>query len=220
MNGIFEIKQYDGDDGVRGFGGDELLEPGKLAEKIYGDKFSSAAIFAYLFRRFGYPLGGWDDYKELCGYTLSTPMEGIYLYISIKGDGEPSYSFGIRFSDEMYKKYRKTDCRRRMAFVNLAKRHAQQNGYPFVINFANLKKRKNLRIVLRWCRFNGIEIMKASKEDAERFWAEMWERSQKAYKKQENALKRLVTNILSGKIHAKARSMNWSNRLMRLSNIP
>lgn len=184
MNGVFEVKQYDGDAFLKGFGGNGLLEPGELAEKIYGDKFSSASMFAYLFRRFGYPLDGWDDYKELCGYILNTPMEGIYLYISIKGDGAPSYSFGVRFSDEMYKKYRETDCRRRMAFINLAKKHALQNGYPFVIHFENLNKRKNLRIVHGWCLINGVDMMNASKEVAEKLRND-FEKSLKELMKQE-----------------------------------
>lgn len=40
------------------------------------------AATAYLFRRFGYPEGGWDPHKELASWTLTTPSADILLCIA------------------------------------------------------------------------------------------------------------------------------------------
>jgi len=37
---------------------------------------------AYLFRRFGYPEGGWDPYKHLASWTLTTPSADLLLCIT------------------------------------------------------------------------------------------------------------------------------------------
>jgi hypothetical protein len=39
------------------------------------------ALFAYCFRRFGYPNCGWDDYKELTAYHLTTPHPDMILMV-------------------------------------------------------------------------------------------------------------------------------------------
>lgn len=46
-----------------------------LGELNYGE------AFAYLFRRFGYPLFGWDGHKTLVNYYLTTPMDGVVLIV-------------------------------------------------------------------------------------------------------------------------------------------
>ncbi len=38
-------------------------------------------LFAYLFRRFGYPNIGWDDYKDLVRYVLATGDDAVLLSI-------------------------------------------------------------------------------------------------------------------------------------------
>lgn len=38
-------------------------------------------LFAYLFRRFGYPVYGWDSYKDLVKYILTTPRKDMWLRI-------------------------------------------------------------------------------------------------------------------------------------------
>lgn len=47
-----------------------------------GDDIAYGPLFAYLFRRFGYPLYGWDDYKQLCTYYLTTPHPDMLLNIT------------------------------------------------------------------------------------------------------------------------------------------
>jgi|GEM_PF-3913369 len=47
-----------------------------------GDHIEYGSLFAYLFRRFGYPNTGWDDYKELAQYHLSTPCKDMTLQVT------------------------------------------------------------------------------------------------------------------------------------------
>lgn len=53
----------------------------KDAKEILGGEINYGEAFAYLFRRFGYPRSGWDDYKALVHYYLSTPMDGVVLIV-------------------------------------------------------------------------------------------------------------------------------------------
>lgn len=55
--------------------------PGDLAKEIYGERWNYGAAFAYLYRRFGPPINGCDQYKSLCMYVLTTPMDGLGLWI-------------------------------------------------------------------------------------------------------------------------------------------
>lgn len=50
-----------------------------------------SAMFAYLFRRFGYPKCGWDGGKELSVFYLTTPDDGIALKV------QPSHSLRWAF---------------------------------------------------------------------------------------------------------------------------
>lgn len=49
---------------------------------VCGDELDYGKLFAYCFRRFGYPDRGWDDYKELVSYYLTTPHPGLVLNIA------------------------------------------------------------------------------------------------------------------------------------------
>jgi len=57
-----------------------LFDPGKIASKILPG-LRGCPLFAYLFRRFGYPSQGWDDHKELVRYLLTTPMDKVFLEV-------------------------------------------------------------------------------------------------------------------------------------------
>lgn len=46
-----------------------------------GEAMDYGKLFAYLFRRFGYPNFGWDGYKELAKYILTTPRKEMFLCI-------------------------------------------------------------------------------------------------------------------------------------------
>ncbi len=53
-----------------------------LIERSIGLEIDYGALMAYLFRRFGYPNSGWDDYKELACYQLSTPVPDMYMRVT------------------------------------------------------------------------------------------------------------------------------------------
>lgn len=46
-----------------------------------GETLDYGKLFAYCFRRFGYPQRSWDDYKELVTYNLTTPHPDLALRI-------------------------------------------------------------------------------------------------------------------------------------------
>ncbi len=52
-------------------------------------------LFAYLFRRFGYPNVGWDDYKNLVCYMLTTPLPNLFMRITpyVGDDVDLSFQF-------------------------------------------------------------------------------------------------------------------------------
>lgn len=49
--------------------------------------------FAYLFRRFGYPNVGWDSYKNLVCYLLTTPLPNLFLRITPYVGGDVNIGF-------------------------------------------------------------------------------------------------------------------------------
>lgn len=62
-----------------------LLIPDDLAKEAFPTKKpNEAELFLYLFRRFGAPIDGVDIFKTAAAYTLTTPMDGVYLRISIR----------------------------------------------------------------------------------------------------------------------------------------
>lgn len=83
---------FDGDyEGAMG----GIFWPGDDAKDILGET-NYGEIFAYLFRRFGYPRFGWDDYKELVTYHLTTPMEGVALTVRPSLSTELSFGYMLR----------------------------------------------------------------------------------------------------------------------------
>jgi len=56
-----------------------LINP--LVSEVCGETLDYGKLFAYLFRRFGYPNFGWDGYKELTKYRLTTPRQDMFLQI-------------------------------------------------------------------------------------------------------------------------------------------
>lgn len=54
------------------------LDPGTFAY-TNGIRVHGAWLMSYMFRRFGPPNDGSDPYKNLCQWTLTTPMPGVFL---------------------------------------------------------------------------------------------------------------------------------------------
>lgn len=72
-----------------------LLIPDDLAKEVFPTKtINNAELFLYLFRRFGPPIDGIDMYKEAASYTLTTPMDGIYLRVIIRCPNTWGMDFG------------------------------------------------------------------------------------------------------------------------------
>lgn len=76
------------------------------AEMIVGT-LNAGDTFMYLFRRFGYPRFGWDGYKELVQYHITTPMAGVVLTIRPNVTG--SYTFGYMLRDDLHQQCEKEE---------------------------------------------------------------------------------------------------------------
>ena len=72
-----------------------------VLERSCGDKMDCGALFAYLFRRFGNPNGGWDDYKELARYYLSTTLKDMLLSVVPYAGNSASIHFRFMVTHEV-----------------------------------------------------------------------------------------------------------------------
>jgi len=52
-----------------------------VISSVLGKEVNYGTLFAYCFRRFGYPNYGWDNYKELAKYILTTPRPDLFLSV-------------------------------------------------------------------------------------------------------------------------------------------
>lgn len=57
----------------------EMIDYSILLAKVFGKPIDTSTAFMYLFRRYGYPVLGWDDYKGLCKYAFSTNDKDIVV---------------------------------------------------------------------------------------------------------------------------------------------
>lgn len=62
---------------------------------VCGEKIDYGSLFAYLFRRFGYPNSGWDGYKHLARYILTTPHPDLFLSVTPSASNRATLS--LRF---------------------------------------------------------------------------------------------------------------------------
>lgn len=77
---------------------DMVCSPGRLAETVFPtdtNPLYRGAMFAYLFRRFGYPIYGWDDYKSLVQYYLTTPDDEVVLLVDPNDSVRLSFGYGL-----------------------------------------------------------------------------------------------------------------------------
>ncbi|HDR9103288.1 TPA: hypothetical protein QDB04_000006 [Burkholderia vietnamiensis] len=95
-----------------------------------GEAMDYGKLFAYLFRRFGYPNFGWDGYKELAKYILTTPHKDMFLCIvPYVGDStELHFSFVAPF--ELYRAAENYGQRFRLAWEQRAFDWREQQGSP------------------------------------------------------------------------------------------
>jgi len=77
-----------------------IADPGESAEEILPDG-DYASLFVYMFRRFGIPESGSDDYKEIACWYLTTPDPAVGLMVSPRPNGL-RYSFGYLVDTDVY----------------------------------------------------------------------------------------------------------------------
>ncbi len=75
------------------------FDPGNIAQKVLPN-IKGGQLFAYLFRRFGYPSWAWDSDKELTHYCLTTPLEDVFLTVCPAMGGD--YSGGYDCTELMF----------------------------------------------------------------------------------------------------------------------
>jgi hypothetical protein len=85
------------------------VNPGKLAEQVFGEKMEAAQLFFYLYRRFGPPIDADDDYKIAATYSLTTPRDDTFLRIAIHGSDRTSIHFGFAVTHEIGDRLRTED---------------------------------------------------------------------------------------------------------------
>ena len=71
-----------------------VIHPGKIAAEVFGRTLNFGVLFAYCFRRFGYPNTGSDADKSIASYDVITPIDGLFLSIIIKPISDPELLFG------------------------------------------------------------------------------------------------------------------------------
>lgn len=64
-----------------------------IRSPIVGDEVDPGQLFAYLFRRFGYPELSWDGQKDLVVYYLTTPHPDLTLAVRPSLSGAAHFSF-------------------------------------------------------------------------------------------------------------------------------
>ena len=73
-----------------------------ITEKACGDQMNYGTLFAYLFRRFGYPNAAWDDFKDLAKYYLSTPLPDMVLCVIPYAGGDTFIHFRFLVTEQAY----------------------------------------------------------------------------------------------------------------------
>ena len=152
---------------VRGAGGDDIFDGPDMSQAIWGDRAndpnSGLVAFAYLWRRFGPPWRGSDEYKDLASYTLTTSAPRVFLRIYPNGC---SLAFSIAYimCMEMRRAANET--------IDLAD-HTQYTGIVRNVNRALYDAMKELErpVYIRDC---PINILGRCDEATDEFPAAKW----------------------------------------------
>ncbi|QMI49811.1 hypothetical protein [Burkholderia sp. MBR-1] len=101
-----------------------------IIASVCGDEIDYGKLFAYCFRRFGYPDRGWDDYKELVSYYLTTPHPDMVLNITpyVGNTAVLTLSFLVEFeASRAIEAYAERD---RLAWKQRSLEWAEKQGLP------------------------------------------------------------------------------------------
>lgn len=101
-----------------------------VIKSVLGDEIDYGALFAYLFRRFGYPHRGWDDYKQLVSYYLTTPHPDMLMEITPYVGGTSAISIRFLVSDETLTAVNNYGQRHRTAWDARSLDWAEAQGLP------------------------------------------------------------------------------------------
>lgn len=103
-----EVVKFDG-----GYGSGPGCSPHELANKLFKQEVPGPWLCCYMLRRFGWPNGGSDDYKELMSWSLTTPINGLFLCVTPYLGSHPdpklfdstsNLHFAVRFSNDIGRK--------------------------------------------------------------------------------------------------------------------
>lgn len=97
---------------------------------IVGDSMDYGPLFAYLFRRFGYPNLGWDNYKELAKYVLTTPHPDMLMEVVPYAGGATCITFRFFVPREIEAAIKAYDERDVRAWEQRAFTWREQQGLP------------------------------------------------------------------------------------------
>jgi len=161
---------------VGGFGASGALDPSQFADDVFGAEVPGPWLCCYMIRRFGWPNSGSDDYKELCSWTLTTPMAGLYLGVT-PYLGSSNLHFSLRYNATVRDAVRKDPVRD--AFFARKERALQKwwdatgsKLYTFGCAQKDGKEDKD-EIVLKYCE-DEKEIWGLWKRTAKHNWPNTW----------------------------------------------
>lgn len=84
-----------------GYSSSGAVDPDEWADAIFGGVIHGPWLAVYMLRRFGWPNVGSDDYKNLCSWCLTTPVDGLYLVVTPYLGGGSNIHFGVCFTREV-----------------------------------------------------------------------------------------------------------------------
>jgi len=105
-----------------------VIWPGNIAEKVLCGEISFGTLFAYCFRRFGFPNSGGDGYKDVACYTLVTPMPGLFLCVRIIPTTAARLMFGYLMTLELQQELLREDRERNREFHRQFSAWRKANG--------------------------------------------------------------------------------------------
>ncbi len=91
---------------VGGFAGGPGIDPQRLADEVFKDQVPGPWLVCYMLRRFGWPNSGSDDYKNLCTWTLTTPVPGLFVAVTPYLGGS-NLHFAVCYDENIEKELRR-----------------------------------------------------------------------------------------------------------------
>jgi hypothetical protein len=99
---VFKTYLDDQGDRLSGFASNGTIDPGGIADEIFGTEIPGPWLCCYMLRRFGWPNAGSDPYKNLMSWNLTTPIKGFYLCVTPYMGGS-NLHFAVRCTKDVLK---------------------------------------------------------------------------------------------------------------------